>query len=137
MRVEINHRWQIWDILVRFRATPKLPSVLILACENKSLAANLRHFGAILYDSKTAFGCQAALRTRTSKYWIDQIFILDTLLVYKDSSFDQFWKQKFKLWYISDFILDKREIGSSSSDFQNNRILIVATPKSDHLKEVE
>ena len=50
MRVKINHRRQIWDILVRFRATPKL-------------------------------GCQAALRTWTPKYWIDQIIILDILLV--------------------------------------------------------
>ena len=52
---------------MRFRATPKLLSV-ILACENKSLAANLGHFGAISCDSKTAFGCQAALRARTPKY---------------------------------------------------------------------
>ena len=80
MRVEINHRRQIWDNLVRFRAIPKLLSV-ILACGNKSPAANLGQFGAISCDSKTAFGCQAALRARIPKYWIDQIIILDTLLV--------------------------------------------------------
>ena len=54
MRVKINHRRQIWDILVRFRATPKLSSV-ILARENKSPAANLGHFGANSCDSKTFF----------------------------------------------------------------------------------
>ena len=40
MRMKINHRRQIWDILVRFRATPKLCSI-ILVRENKSPAANL------------------------------------------------------------------------------------------------
>ena len=80
LRVKINHRRQIWDILVRFRATPKLPSV-ILARGSKWLAANFIHFGAISCDSKTALGCQAALRARTPKYWIDQIIILDPLLV--------------------------------------------------------
>ena len=63
MRVEINHRRQIWDILVRFRATPKFRSV-ILARENKSPAANLGHFGAISCDLKAVFGCQAALRAQ-------------------------------------------------------------------------
>ena len=54
IRVKINHRRQIWDILVRFRATPKFRSV-ILARENKSPAANLGHFGAISCDSKISF----------------------------------------------------------------------------------
>ena len=55
MRMKINHRRQIWDILVRFRATPKLLSV-ILARGNKSPTANLGHFGAISCDSYTSFG---------------------------------------------------------------------------------
>ena len=67
MRVKINHRRQIWDILVRFRATSKILSV-ILARGNKSPAANLGYFGAISCDSKTAFGCLAALHARTPKY---------------------------------------------------------------------
>ena len=67
MRVKINHRRQIWDILVRFRATSKLPSVL-LARGNKSLATNLGHFGANLCNSKTTFRGQAPLRARTPKY---------------------------------------------------------------------
>ena len=54
MRVKINHRRQIWDILVRFRATPKLRSV-IHARGNKSSAANLGHFGAISYTLKNSF----------------------------------------------------------------------------------
>ena len=53
IRVKINHRRQIWDILAQFRATPKLVSV-ILARGNKSPAANLGHFGAISCDSKTS-----------------------------------------------------------------------------------
>ena len=66
MRVKINHRRQIWDILVRFCATPKLVSI-ILARGNKSLAANFRYFGAISCDTKPAFGRQAALRAQTPK----------------------------------------------------------------------
>ena len=45
MRVEINHRRQIWDILVRFR-TPSKTYSEIHARGNKSPAANFGHFGA-------------------------------------------------------------------------------------------
>ena len=45
-----SDRRQIWDILVRFRATPKLHSV-IHARGNKSPAANLGHFGVFSCDS--------------------------------------------------------------------------------------
>ena len=43
MHLEINHRGQIWEILGRFHATQKLPSVTLLR-GNKSLMANLGHF---------------------------------------------------------------------------------------------
>ena len=51
MRMKMNQRRQIWDILVRFR-TPSKTYSEIHARGNKSSAANLGHFGAFSYAFK-------------------------------------------------------------------------------------
>ena len=54
MRMKLNQRQQIWDIMVRFHLPSKTHSE-IHASGNKSSAANLGHFGAISYALKNSF----------------------------------------------------------------------------------